>query len=180
MRRSLTSVVLAVLALSPFAAGVAQEPALPQPGDQVRVKSCAPVCEEIAGTCETMGEDTLVLRTRVEARLTTLPVASITKLEVHRGRKAWGWWKGALIGFGVGAAAGAAVGSGLDCEAFGTQAACTGLGAAVGAGSLALIGGVTGALIKTDRWEEIPLDQLRVTVVPQSDGRFALTVSVAF
>ena len=46
---------------------------------------------------------------------------------------------------------------------------------AVGAG----IGAGIGALSKTDKWEEVPLDQLRVSIVPRRDG-FALGFSVAF
>jgi len=42
------------------------------------------------------------------------------------------------------------------------------------------LGAVIGALIKTDRWEEVPLDALRVSFVPQRDGRFGLGMSVRF
>ena len=31
-----------------------------------------------------------------------------------------------------------------------------------------------------ERWKQVPLDRLRVSVVPQPDGRFALGFSVAF
>ncbi len=56
------------------------------------------------------------------------------------------------------------------------------------AGSTAALGGVIGAAIgggiggsiKTDRWEEVPLDRLGVTLAPQRDGRFAFGLSVAF
>jgi len=34
--------------------------------------------------------------------------------------------------------------------------------------------------IKIDRWEEVPLDQLRVSFVPQLDGRFGFGLSVRF
>ena len=36
------------------------------------------------------------------------------------------------------------------------------------------------ASIKTDRWEEVPLDRLRVSFAPQRDARFALGFSVSF
>ncbi len=51
-------------------------------------------------------------------------------------------------------------------------------GLAIGAGG-ALIGGVIGELTKTDRWEEVPLDQVSVRVVPRTRG-LALGISVAF
>ena len=48
-------------------------------------------------------------------------------------------------------------------------------GAIVGAA-----GGIVGYFIKTDRWEEIPLERLRVSLAPQRDGGFALGFSVRF
>jgi hypothetical protein len=50
----------------------------------------------------------------------------------------------------------------------------------IGAGAGLVIGGVVGSLIKTERWEEIPLDQLRVSVAPQGEGRFAVGLTVRF
>jgi len=48
----------------------------------------------------------------------------------------------------------------------------------------ALLGTVTGLVVGTitsgERWEEVPLDQLQVSFVPQRDGRFALGLSVRF
>ncbi len=53
-----------------------------------------------------------------------------------------------------------------------------------GAGVGVLVGGLLGlgigALIKTDRWEEVPLDQFRVSLVPQWNGGRALGVAVSF
>ncbi len=42
------------------------------------------------------------------------------------------------------------------------------------------MGAMTGSFIKADRWEEVPLDQLRVSFAPERDGRFAFGLSVAF
>ena len=41
-------------------------------------------------------------------------------------------------------------------------------------------GGITGFFIKTDLWEEVPLERLRVSLTPQLDGGFALGFSVRF
>ena len=49
-------------------------------------------------------------------------------------------------------------------------------GALLGAG----VGAVVGYFIKTDRWEEISLDRLRVSFAPQRDGGFVLGLSVEF
>jgi len=57
---------------------------------------------------------------------------------------------------------------------------CVALGAAAFGVTGALVGLGIGALLKSERWEEVPLDRLRVNIVPQRDGRFALGLSVAF
>jgi hypothetical protein len=53
-------------------------------------------------------------------------------------------------------------------------------GGALGMIPGALLDATIGALIKTDRWEEVPLERLRVSVAPQRDGRFAFGVRIAF
>ncbi len=45
----------------------------------------------------------------------------------------------------------------------------------------AAIGAVVGnALIKIDRWQEVPLDQFRVGIAPQRDGRLGIGFSVTY
>jgi hypothetical protein len=111
-----------------------------------------------------------------------LSLSKVTRLDVFGGRRSHPW-RGAAIGAGVGGAAGfitgLALGGGcIDSNCF--------TGAQVG-GILAVAGGVVGGLIglgvgsatKTDRWDEVPLDQLRVSFVPRRDG-LAVGISVAF
>ena len=43
-----------------------------------------------------------------------------------------------------------------------------------------LAGGIAGYFIKTDLWEEVPLERPRVSLTPQLDGGFALGFSVRF
>ena len=143
------------------------------PGDRVRVTT--PDRGRYDGTVHAIPGDFLTVDTL------TVPRASITRLEVHRGRKGH-----ALLGAGIGAVALGAVGvaAGIEfCESFGScstrdEAAALGGGAGVLVGGLMGLG--IGALIKSDRWEEVPLDQLRVNFAPQRGGRFAFGLSVAF
>jgi hypothetical protein len=86
-----------------------------------------------------------------------------------------------VLGFFVGGVTGGLI-------AYSTCAPCDyeleGLAPAFGAGIGATVGFVaglvTGLAWRTDRWEEVPLDQLRVSFTPQRDGRFALGFSVRF
>jgi hypothetical protein len=85
------------------------------------------------------------------------------------------------IGFLAGAGIGAIVGASANCtgDPF-TSAGCAlilgGLGAAVGIP----VGAVVGATVRTDRWQEVPLDHLRAGAMPRRDGRFTLTVALPF
>ena len=152
---------------------VAQDPL--QRGASVRVT--APDCglSVAARTFQALRADTLVFTT------TECPLASVTTLDVRaRRRRAR---RGALIGGVAGLVAGVFMGAGYHdfCESWScdpTFAAAGGFLLGVAAG-VALGAGV-GALIKTDRWEEVPLDGLRLSFEPQLDGRIALGFSVRF
>ena len=141
-----------------------------------RVRVTAPECalRGEAATFRAFRADTLVLET------TQCPLASVTRLDVSGGQKSH-----ALLGAGIGLAAGA-LGAVVICEVVekgGCELADDDIrleaalitGAIVGAA-----GGLVGYFIKTDRWEEVPLERLRVSFTPQPDGRFALGFSVTF
>ena len=68
------------------------------PGARVRVYSP----DRLTGTIEMLSPDTLVLRLEARRSLQAIPFASITRLEVSRGRKS-NVGKGARIGLAVGA-----------------------------------------------------------------------------
>ncbi len=121
-----------------------------------------------------------------------VPLTSITKLEVHRGQQPRGhtalWAGGGLV---VGAASNAAIVGGIgliihatfnpfDKDLSELELEKAMLQAAVVGGALGMIGGILRARKPVDRWEEVPLDRLRVSVGPQRDGRFGLGLSVRF
>jgi hypothetical protein len=86
--------------------------------------------------------------------------------------------KGALIGGGIGLVIGGGMsliaGSTVDTEVTSTDYLIfTGLVTVGGAG----IGALVGALIKSERWEEYPLDRLSLGLVPTHDGGFQLTAA---
>ena len=57
---------------------------------------------------------------------------------------------------------------------------CALAGAVIFGAGGALLGFIVGAMITGTRWEEVPLDRLRLQVAPQRDGRFGLGLSVRF
>jgi hypothetical protein len=116
-----------------------------------------------------VGADTIVAR---------VPLACVTKLEVHAGRTSAST-SGAIVGgltLGVVFLVSNATYYESDEEGYGRYVLGGWLvGTAIGAG----VGWLIGSAIKSDRWEEVPLDQLRVSFVP-GPGGFALGFSVAF
>jgi hypothetical protein len=138
------------------------------------------VCPKDKGIILAIGPDTLVLQSEETGDSVVMRFGSISRLDLHSGRKS-AVLKGLITGTGVGAVVGAV--AGLGCQTGGSFAMneCNALettarGAAVGAACGILVG----LIITTDRWEEVPLDQLRVSLAPQRDGRFGLGLSVAF
>jgi hypothetical protein len=182
------TILVAILVFTPLASATAQV----RPGARVRVTGhfCQPFysnCaggrpEHVVGRFVAWKSDTLVVQSNGD----TVQVAlmNVTRLDLHMGRKAH-TAKGAGIGFLVGGAVGALI----ALTSFGCDEQCIiGWGPGIAAFAGVLFGGlgglVPGALIggftKTDRWQEVPLDRVRVSFVPQRDGRFGLGASVRF
>jgi hypothetical protein len=162
--------LLAFLVLPPLTEAIAQEKLL-QPGQRARVTAPMLDMDRHEETFQQLRGDTLVFTS------TRCPLSDVTRLEEYRGRTSWGWWKGGLIGLAVGTGAGLAVGASGGCAS--DDLSCEVEGARVGAGAGLLVGILAGLSIKTDRWEDVPLDRLRVGVVPQRDG-LGIRASMAF
>ena len=167
------------LGLSALAVGsiVAQEQPRVQPGARVRVTAAhLPLGRQI-GTLAHIDADTLIVDS------TRVAVQSVRKLEVSTARRSH-WRLGAGIGFLVGASAGviAVASSGEDvfCGELASGAQCVLLGAGfLGAVGIP-VGAIVGALVRTDRWQEVPLDRLSIRALPQRDGTLSLMVSLHF
>lgn len=110
--------------------------------------------------------------------------ASLRRLEVSRGVRSHRLI-GAGIGFLVGAGATYVVlnsggstascdrGANQDAMSAGECLALTAAGGVAGAG----LGVLVGSLIRSERWEEVPLDRLRLSFVPQRGWRVAVSLS---
>lgn len=150
------------------------------PGQRVRITASQHFLEKAVFTCERLEPDTLVVGGRGTI---PIPLASLEQLEVSVARHRRPW-RGAGIGFLVGATLGAVAGAAYPCQD--GPGRCDGRGAlAFGAafvlGSLGMVPGiVVGAFVKTDTWERVPLERFRVSTMPTGGQRLGFRISVAF
>jgi hypothetical protein len=142
--------------------------------------------EHRVGTFVAWKSDTLVFQSNGDTL--SVPVNLVTRLDVCWGRKT-NTGKGAGIGFLLGGLVGAVIAyaSYEECEGgwscigpdFGPGGAAL-MGGLVGGAGGVLFGAIIGTAIKTDRWQEVPLDRVRVSLGPQRDGRLGFGASVRF
>lgn len=182
--------------LIPVECLIAQQPLPLEVGQRVRVshscttrsfaRSTREDCQRDTGALALITADSVVLR-EDGATQVALPLTSTTRIEVRRGQhRRWG--RGALIGGVVGGATGLALSVAwvaddccwANCGCSGQEAPVIAGATAVGFIGFGIIGAGIGALIKTDLWEEVPLDRVRVSFAPQQDGRIALGLTYRF
>ena len=179
MRHSALVVLALALAVAPPDGVIAQDTLTVKVGSRVRVTAPELDLDKYDGTVAVVRSDTLTVGT------VQVPLASVTRLDVHKGRKG-NVGKGAIIGTLVGVPTGLALGVFYQQACSNTSdigetcLALIPIGAVAVGLAGALVGGTIGSLIKTDRWEEVPLDQLRVSFGPQRDGRLGVGASVRF
>ena len=160
------SVVLTVSLIVPLTTLSAQQPLPVEAGQRLRVT--APSCglAEYVSELEALVGDTLVLlQDPIRSSNTFVcPIGSLTRLEVSRQQKSH-TSAGLIVGGLTLGGAGVVVG-GLYLVGEGGSSTGGLIGATVGG----VLGALVGSSIKTDRWEEVPLDRLRVSFAPQRDS----------
>jgi hypothetical protein len=175
MKRAALSLGALGLVIPAFAS--AQDASRLTNGDRIRVTASAHDLRKYVGEFRSLQGDTIILDSL------SVPLASVARLEVSAGRKSQ-WASGMIAGLLVGAGVGALAGAIVPCaevftDAGWDEARCVGLGAAAGGGLGLLVGAVAGGLSSTDRWEEVPLNQLRMRVITHRGG-LGLGVSLDF
>ncbi len=182
MKTSFSIFVLVLLATFLGCAANLQRPDIQEqplaPSDRIRVSvSKVQGKRFFVGSLVALDADTLKIwinrcewdLTRFLENQVSLPLASVTKVEVSRGKKSNG-----LIGAGIGALVGAGTGAvigfslGDDPPLFGEpfpfsaerKAAILAL---LGGGIGAIIGALIGAKVESEYWEEVPLEKVRMS-----------------
>ena len=186
-----------VCLVGPLAHLSAQEPPAVRPGQRVRVTHhCGAAsgqvtaqthakCRGDEGAVVAVTADTLALWIGdAGGTELSLPIRSVNRLQLYMGQRS-NTHKGAFVGLAVAGGLGMIAGWGM-CEI--SDQGCGGagdhiLGSLAGGVGMGLLGAGCGAIIgmlfSGDRWEEAPLDQLRVSFAPQQNG-FGVGVRVAF
>lgn len=165
-----------LIVVSIAAPALAAEGAGPASGPRLRVTSPTAPSGHVVGTLVGIDDDALTLRASGQTGDVRLKRESIAKLEVSRKRGNRG--KAMIVGFLVGAAAGAVLGASTisNNDAFITPEEAAAI--------LAILGAPTGALLGLacshgEKWETTTPDRLHVAITPTRGG-LAVGVSFAF
>lgn len=171
--------------------GSAQVPGALAEGQRVRVAvRCEVVLDQLkdcrkyrarafaTGTLRTLDADTLWVGSDSGGAELAIPLVHVTQVWVVDGKRAH-VRDGALLGAVAGAVVFGVVGAPGPEDCVGSCGDLDGVGAVLYMATGALLGGVVGARIKSDRWQEVPVGRPRVSLTPQPGG-IGASVSIAF
>jgi hypothetical protein len=171
------SVGALLLAWVPFTT-VAQSVAPLAAGMRIRVRFQG-TTQPIVGVVDTIGSDSIRLRPaggRVASRRVAL--SAIDGIDVSRGQRSYGR-AGAAVGTLVGVLAALAAESGRQSTSNSFEPDYSRVGAALGiACGGVVVGYVVGSQIHSEKWDAVPLTNVRVA--PVSLNRVGMTVSMSF
>ena len=155
------------------------------PGTRLRVFAPTLGRQPLVGVLQSFGADELILAAGGPPRVVVVPRQAVTRVDRSGGRHSRGRWtaRGAGLGLLAGVAIGLASGACADdLTALFTFGTCDrGLKAVLGG----ILGTPTGALIgfampPGERWERVPLNQVRSAVRSPSRPAKAVSVTISF
>ena len=188
MRRSIvTLITVSMMVPCENAFGQALPPI--QPGNWVRVSAPDAGDLRVVGLFSGHDSQRIGVKPQGEQNTVWIRLTPSTRIEQSSGQESH-VVEGALIGLLFGGIAGGVIASAtheecvsegwFDCFMAVSKKDATIIGSLAGGLLGAGVGAVIGWAIKTERWEEVPLDRLQLNMVPLRDGGFALGVSVTF
>ncbi len=195
MRKTIITSLVALLLMARSIELIAQEKSRIEPGTRVRVTvskffqkrkddnvSPAAPKSRYVGAVVALNADTLVIRAEEWPEPLFIPFTYFKKLELSRGRKSRvgkGALTGFLVGTGVGAGLGAAICPSLHYEDSGTMGLTEDICIPVGVASFALIGtgigAIVGSHISGENWEKVPLEKIRMSILPNHNHGFLIS-----
>lgn len=153
-------------------------------GRRVRVTAPQFSARVVEGRAASLSNDTLRLEDcRPDLDLEIIPLSTISRVQVYDGQRSH-TILGALIGAGAGLATWGVIES-VDSEPEdgwfeGLDRTLSTLMAVVLVAGGTVTGGVVGTLITTDRWREVPKDQLQFSLTPMAGKRVGLSLTMRF
>jgi len=125
---------------------------------------------------------TLTLQAPGQSEPVVVRRAGLTKVEMSAGRHSRG--RGALLGAAIGAGAGAVIGA-VAGAASGDDEGDEAYGAVAGASVTAVLLGSLGAVVglavpPSEKWQELPLDHVRLTLSPVRGRGLAVSLGFVF
>jgi hypothetical protein len=175
----LGTLVVISFTVAPIATIASQEPPALNAGARIRATSTSVSGGPLLGTVLAFDADSLIVQG--DTGTWRLSLASLTHLDKSEGQRSHAL-KGAGTGLLVGAGVGALIGSGCDTVEgpFASKVECIAVGAAAFGAGGALVGAAIGALTRTERWTEVPLDRLRISFMPRRGSRVQFMASLNF
>lgn len=174
-----TLLLLGLVVPTPLAAQAANGLA---PGSRIRVAAPTVTDARAAGSLDSIDAAALHLTLQDGGRL-TVPRRAVESIEVSTGRRSH-WVRGAGIGALVGLAFSgtlAIVGANQgDSELTSLDNAMYGAFIVITTAGSAVVGGITGAFIRTEQWEPVPAENVQVGVRPVAGGGLGIGVSLRF
>ncbi len=158
------------------------------PGVRVRLWAPELRIQKLVGKIVSVDADTLRLNIMDQTAPLAIPISSVTKFEVSRGKSSGARVLSGVGGAGLGFLGGAIVGGGIGGiwseNKYPNSHEGNGLGifmgGIIGGGLGTLIGAVIGVQHPPERWQQAPLAALRVGLLQQGHGGFGLAASFSF
>jgi hypothetical protein len=186
-----TILCFSLLLLAPLASFAAQDVPSLAPGARVRVTTLEhhPEISHLftdvkirhTGTLIALNADTLLLKPDGQSSPRMIPLAHVTGLDMSRGWASRG--ERATMGSGIGFLVGGvilAIAGGTALEENSGSPGARMILFMIGGVPGAAIGAVVGESTAGERWEQVPLERIRVSVAPQRHGGVRLAASFIF
>ena len=135
----------------------------------------------VLGTINALRRDTIVFESKRYDSLMAVPLSAIQKIEVSKGKRprvllygGLGFLLGTATGFIIGAAA-------SEADRSSDYYIADRIGGALIGGLSGLLGGIVWSLTApSEKWGEVPLDKLKIGLIPLRNQEFVITASISF